>query len=216
MKNYNLNPIIIQDNNTIFTAILGHACLIFCNIYAIFFATHKINWTGLSIASFFVWYRQIKPHIDSEGKRKIELNDDKIKFMQENFVIEEINLQEKFEIYKTFENFYHKSQKIHAIFELFYFRIIAIISSTIGLMLILIIKFCYNLFKNGLKDYRFFDSIIILQDDKLINILPNSNTEYKMVREYFLDKFNIDIKSVKIFRNFTGHVFEKIKIPKDN
>lgn len=125
-------------------------------------------------------------------------------------------MQEKFEIYKTFENFYHKSQKIPDYCKETILVLLTIPVAILEIIWVIVWKFIYNLFKNGLKDYRFFDSIIILQDDKLINILPNSNTEYKMVREYFLDKFNIDIKSVKIFRNFFTHRFEKIKIPKDN
>lgn len=88
MKNYNLNQIIIKDNNNFFDAVPTTIFFIICFIYAIFFATHKVNLTGLSIASFFAYYYYIHPYEKSRGKRKIELNDDKIKFMQENFVIE--------------------------------------------------------------------------------------------------------------------------------
>lgn len=53
----------------------------------------------------------VTPYFKYKNKRFVELDNQGIRFMQENIVIESINLNDKFEVYKTFDAYYHKSQE---------------------------------------------------------------------------------------------------------
>ena len=52
------------------------------------------------------------------------------------------------------------------------------------------------------------DSVILLQDEKIINIL--SIEKYHELEKYFKDNHNINIKELKIYFHKYGYIYEKI------
>ena len=57
-----------------------------------------------------------------------------------------------------------------------------------------------HIHKGGFKSLRFFDQLVIYENDfkggKILNILIATNNEYNELREYFLQILNIDINKV--------------------
>ncbi|WP_219809384.1 hypothetical protein, partial [Campylobacter concisus] len=105
---------------------------------------------------------------------------------------------EKFESYKTFDDCYHKTQKLDKFAN--FFRFISVpVSYLLYYLPILIIKFLFYFFKTKGTFYKFYDCIIIFQDDKVLNILATSRYERALVKKYFLDKFKIDIDRSQIY-----------------
>lgn len=76
-------------------------------------------------------------------------------------------------------------------------------------LLFLLTKFLLHIHKGGFKSLRFFDQLVIYENDfkggRVINILVATNDEYNELREYFLQILNIDID--KVPRTFS--VFSK-------
>lgn len=68
------------------------------------------------------------------------------------------------------------------------------IVSPIEYLFLLITKFVFHFVQNKLAAYRLFDAILVTtEDEKVINILPTKNSEYEIVRKYFLEKCAVDI-----------------------
>ena len=119
-------------------------------------------------------------------------------------------MDKKFEIYKTFDDYYHKSQKLDKFAN--FFRFISVpVSYLLYYLPILIIKFLFYFFKTKETFYKFYDCIIIFQGDKILNILATSRYERALVKKYFLDKFQIDIDKLKFYKKIF-HGFENIKL----
>jgi len=77
--------------------------------------------------------------------------------------------------------------------------------------LLIINKFIFHIYKDGIKSYRFYDAIMIFEEDKFINILPTTLEEYKKIKEYLKLKQSVDIEKCKTFLNLS-HLHEKIKL----
>ncbi len=216
-RDYNKEPIVIKDNNAIF-GFMFIIPVIIAMILIYIYNPGGVSEKSLSTNLFFclpmVALPYILPYLRSRNKRKIILTNNTIKFMHENLVIEQINLDKEFQIFKTYEPYYHKSQKPN--------EIVIKISYCIYYPFIIIFNFIYyvsakllyNLFTNGLKKYKFYDSIIIFQDNKVINILPTSDEEYKEIRKYFINVAKINIYSAKVFLNKFSCLYEKINYEK--
>ncbi|PSM51984.1 putative membrane protein [Campylobacter blaseri] len=210
-RDYNKEPIIIKDNNAFFDFLLIVPSIIFC-IYVYIFNPWGANKDTLNRHFFWLWPAMfapyILPYLKSRNKRKIVLTNEKIKFLHQNLIIEEIDLNKEYQVFKTYEPFYHKSQRPIEIVRVLW---IILLPLTIFCFIENIInKFLYNLFQNRLKEYKYYDSIIILQDDKVINIRPNTKQEYENIKKYFINITNIDIENTKVFFNKYGLLYEKI------
>ena len=156
---------------------------------------------------FFIY---IRPYLFYGRKRSVKLTNDKIEFLQDGRLIESINLNEKFEIYKTFDDYCHKSQKYKGIQEKLrkWFLPIALISV---LQIFKFVKWLFYLVKTKGSYYKSDDAVIIFQEDKVLNVLATSKFERALIKKYFLDKFKIDIDELEFYKEL-GHNYESIKI----
>lgn len=206
MRDYDKRPIAIKDYNLIFSCLFSIPFVLGCFI-ALFVFENKIVISALIGQMFFI---HIRPYIFYGQKRNIRLFNKRIDFCQNNHLVESINFDEKFEIYKTFDDYYHKTQKLDKFAN--FFRFISVpVSYLLYYLPILIIKFLFYFFKTKGTFYKFYDCIIIFQDDKVLNILATSRFERALVRKYFLDKFQIDIDKLKFYKKLF-HGFENIKL----
>ena len=206
MRDYDKRPIVIKDYNSIFSCLFSLPFVLGCFI-ALFVFENKIVISALIGQMFFI---HIRPYIFYGRKRSIRLFNKRIDFFQNNHLVESINFDENFEIYKTFDDYYHKTQKLDKFAN--FFRFISVpVSYLLYYLPILIIKFLFYLFKTKGTFYKFYDCIIIFQDDKVLNILATSRYERALVKKYFLDKFQIDIDKLKFYKKLF-HGFENIKL----
>jgi hypothetical protein len=130
--------------------------------------------------------------------------------LQDGHLIDSINLCEKFEIYKTYDDYYHKSQKYKCIQEKLrkWLLPIALISV---LQIFKFVKWLFYLVKTKGSYYKSDDAVIIFQEDKVLNVLATSRFERALIKKYFLDKFKIDIDELEFYKEL-GHNYESIKI----
>ena len=206
MRDYDKRPIVIKDYNSIFSCLFSLPFVLGCFI-ALFVFENKIVISALIGQMFFI---HIRPYTFYGRKRSVKLTNDKIEFLQDGHLIDSINLCEKFEIYKTFDDYYHKTQKLDKFAN--FFRFISVpVSYLLYYLPILIIKFLFYFFKTKGTFYKFYDCIIIFQDDKVLNILATSRYERALVKKYFLDKFQIDIDKLNFYKKLF-HGFENIKL----
>ena len=176
-----------------------------------FLFTHH-NKAAFSFLIAQTFYFNIRPYIFSGRKRSVKLSNNKIEFLQADNIIESINLDEKFEIYKTFDDYYHKSQNLSNLQKKV--KWISVVLLWIAYYpFFLLSKILFYFFKTKGTFYKFYDCIIIFQDDKVLNILATSRFERALVKKYFLDKFKIDIDLLQVCKK-TDHGLEKIEIHK--
>ena len=108
MRDYNKRPIVIKDYNSIFMFLLHIPLVAILLAFGVFKgATFLIC---LMISHIFFIY--IRPYLFYGRKRIVKLTNEKVEFLQDGHLIESINLREKFEIYKTFDDYYHKYQNL--------------------------------------------------------------------------------------------------------
>ena len=208
MRDYDKRPIVIKDYNSIFMFIEFLPTTIICFI-ASFFHDNKIILIFLVSQAFYFY---IRPYLFYGRKRIIKMSNEKIEFLQNNEPIETINLNEKFEIYKTYDDYYHKSQNLSDFQKKV--KWISILLLWIGhYPFFLLSKILFYFFKTKGTFYKFYDCIIIFQDDKVLNILATSRFERALVKKYFLDKFKIDIDLLQVCKK-TDHGLEKIEMHK--
>ena len=173
--------------------------------FVVFGATFLIC---LMVSHIFFIY--IRPYLFYGRKRSVKLTNDKIEFLQDGHLIESINLREKFEIYKTYDDYYHKSQKYKGAQEKLrkWLLPIALISV---LQIFKFVKWLFYLVKTKGSYYKSDDAVIIFQEDKVLNILATSRFERALIKKYFLNKFKIDIDELEFYKEL-GHNYESIKV----
>ena len=208
MRDYDKRPIVIKDYNSIFMFIEFLPTTIICFI-ASFFHSNKIILIFLVSQAFYFY---IRPYLFYGRKRIIKMSNEKIEFLQNNEPIETINLNEKFEIYKTYDDYYHKSQNLSNLQKKV--KWISVVLLWIAYYpFFFLSKTLFYFFKTKGTFYKFYDCIIIFQDDKVLNILATSRFERALVKKYFLDKFKIDIDLLQVCKK-TDHGLEKIEMHK--
>ena len=208
MRDYDKRPIVIKDYNSIFMFLVAMPWLI-SSFYFLFTHHNKAAFSFLIAQTF---YFNIRPYIFSGRKRSVKLSNNKIEFLQADNIIESINLDEKFAIYKTFDDYYHKSQNLSNLQKKV--KWISVVLLWIAYYpFFLLSKILFYFFKTKGTFYKFYDCIIIFQDDKVLNILATSRFERALVKKYFLDKFKIDIDLLQVCKK-TDHGLEKIEMHK--
>ena len=161
---------------------------------------------------FFIY---IRPYLFYGRKRSVSLYSDKIEFLQDSRLIESINLNEKFEIYKTYDDYYHKSQKYKGVQEKLrkWLLPVALISV---LQIFKFVKWLFYLVKTKGSYYKSDDAVIIFQEDKVLNILlATSRFERALIKKYFLDKLKIDIDKLEFYKEL-GHNHENINMQRQH
>ena len=208
MRDYDKRPIVIKDYNSIFMFLVAMPWLL-SSFYFLFTHHNKAAFSFLIAQTF---YFNIRPYIFSGRKRSVKLSNNKIEFLQADNIIESINLDEKFDIYKTFDDYYHKSQNLSD-FQKKVKWISVVLLWIAYYPFFLLSKILFYFFKTKGTFYKFYDCIIIFQGDKVLNILATSRYERALVKRYFLDKFKIDIDVLQVCKK-TDHGLEKIEIGK--
>lgn len=206
MRDYDKRPIVIKDYNSIFMLLVAMPWLI-SSVYFLFTHHNKAAFSFLIAQAF---YFNIRPYIFNGYKRSIKLSNKKIEFLQAGNIVESINLDEEFEIYKTYDDYYHKSQKYKGVQEKLrkWLLPIALISV---LQIFKFVKWLFYLVKTKGSYYKSDDAVIIFQEDKVLNILATSRFERALIKKYFLDKFKIDIDELEFYKEL-GHNYESIKV----
>ena len=205
MRDYDKEPIIIKDMNLLFILLRESPLIFACLLIAVL----KPG-TNILFCAILMFVPTITQYAKYKNKRLVKLTNNKIYFLQENNELENIDLSTDFEIYKTFEPIYHKSQKLSNYnkfvhFALFPFMPLLIILGVIG-------KFSYYLFSRNLKEYRLFDAYLIKQDEKIINITMLNKNIQKEVDVYLKQRIKIEPKNLKMFFDKSGYAYEKIEL----
>ncbi len=196
---YDKSPILIDDSNCIFPL---SSYLIFCiTIVSIYkfqiLSIEERNFYKALCYSLIIGIPALISFVKAFNKRKIKLKNNSIEFLQKSNVIETIEIKDIISIFKTIDIKYHKSQNPTKIQKKLC-KFLLPINILLGYSFIAIAKLLFHLFIDGFKSYRFFDSIIIYgKNDSFINILPLTDSERKYVRNYFLNRLNIDINNLK-------------------
>ena len=226
-RDYDKEPIIIEDYNSLFLFLLM-ASLILISILTYFYNPFDVEKTSSFGRNALVIiplmsFPYIRAYIRARGKRKIVLENRSIKFLHEKIVIEEIDISKISEIKRTYSDIYHKSQYPNIIGKIGWFLFIPIMAYLIkyAVLLIYLVPYLYIIFSkyifHKIKDkkykFRLFDAVIIFDGKNFINILPITNKDYEEVRNYFLVQGLGDIQNKRIYFEI-GHLNDSIEINK--
>ena len=206
MRDYDKRPIIIKDYNSIFVFLLHIPLVAILIVFGIFNGATLL----VCVMTSHIFFIYIRPYLFYGRKRSVKLTNDKIEFLQDGHLIDSINLCEKFEIYKTYDDYYHKSQKYKGIQEKLrkWLLPIALISM---LQIFKFVKWLFYLVKAKGSYYKSDDAVIIFQEDKVLNVLATSRFERALIKKYFMDRLKIDIDELEFYKEL-GHNYESIKI----
>jgi hypothetical protein len=225
-RDYDKNPIVIQDYNTLFLFIIQIPIILFIIFMYIFNPYgNDLNRFNFLIVIPLMMAPYIKDYFNARNKRKIVLSNENITFYQEDKIIEHIDIDKITEIKKTYSDVYHKSQVRNQDFAvvsafvfvpLFGYYTGLLLEFTIIFLLMhfynLISKVVFQIYNNKKLPFKIFDAIIIFENDKFINILPTNELEYTQVRNYLLDKNLGKIENKKIYFEPVFHMYEKIEL----
>lgn len=224
-RDYDKEPIIIEDYNSLFLFLLMASFLplcIFVYIYNPFNVEKTDNFArNLLIIIPLMIFPYMSSYFRAKGKRKIVLENRSIKFLHENILIEEIEVSKISEIKKTYSDIYHKSQYPNIIGKIGWFLAIPLLAYFFGYLVLLMflglylyivfIKYLFHKIKDKSYKFRLFDSVIIYDNEKFINILPITNKDYEDVKNYFLTQGLGNIQNKKIYFEI-GHLNDSIEI----
>lgn len=224
-RDYDKEPIIIEDYNSLFLFLLMASFLPLC-IFVYIYNPFNVEKTdsfarNLLIIIPLMIFPYMSSYFRAKGKRKIVLENRSIKFLHENILIEEIEVSKISEIKKTYSDIYHKSQYPNIIGKIGWFLAIPLLAYFFGYLVLLMflglylyivfIKYLFHKIKDKSYKFRLFDSVIIYDNEKFINILPITNKDYEDVKNYFLTQGLGHIQNKKIYFEI-GHLNDSIEI----
>lgn len=204
-RDYDKEPVVIKDINTFFDFLPAFVCMIIS--YIAYFLTDNPSSSlhrNVFIIMPFLALPYIRPFI--KCKREIIITKNTINYLNNGEVLESIDLNKPFKIYKSFSVAHHKSQKPHEVIQILWIFLLP--ATILQYFINFILKLFYYIFTLKLKYYKVMDSVILLQDEKIINIL--SIEKYHELEKYFKDNHNINIKELKIYFHKYGYIYEKI------
>ncbi len=112
-RDYDKDPIVIEDYNPLFLA-LWTISWIPIIVYVYIFNPGGTSEQSLSFNVFVILPMMMFPYIHgylkAKGRRKIILKNSEVKFFHDNITLEEIKIDEITDIRKTFSDLYHVSQ----------------------------------------------------------------------------------------------------------
>lgn len=225
-RDYDKEPIVIEDISPqfmwlSFKYILFPCLLLVFIIIYLFYPDKSIDFYKLLIfvpISSFPAYFQFK---NTKNKRKIFMYEKKICYKQENEIITEISLTKKIEFYKSFQNYYHKSQNRLKIWHLVLIFLIGLIITKSFLVNFIIfvsaflfsfisyqiIKFIYT------SKYYFANNLLIFNKSDFISIPVMNEKDYAEIEKYFIRE-NIYLNNFPYFYKFV-YGYENINLIKD-
>lgn len=188
-RDYDKDPIVIDDYNPMLhmpVIFIAGAIFLYFEI-TLHKSSNPMGFWALTFfpALFFYFYLR-------KAKRVIVIKANELLYHENKQSLESIRIDEIKNIERTFNDFYLKQQQMNPEWT---FRIwLSKIISPLEYLFLLVSKFVFHLVKNRLTAYKLFDAVLVTTEDKrIINILPTNNSEYEIVRRFFLEKCAIDI-----------------------
>lgn len=198
-RDYDKSPVIIEDFNPLFKILMVFVAAIwFFGTYVLSYGEHHSSssmywfahfwgYTFIPMVGFYFYFKK--------SNRKVILTNNTLTYTEDNGILEIIHLNEITDMKQTFNDYYLKEQNVnpeHTI-RIFLGRLI----SPIEYLILILNKFFFHLVKNRLSSYKLFDAILVMtQDGRIINILPTNTEDYESIKEYFLNKIDIDISNI--------------------
>lgn len=212
-RNYDKEPIIIKDYNYIFWLLFQ---LWFIPIIIYIYVKNPGNLSEVSLYTsvFIVIPILIAPSLKvffyARGKRTIKFLNDEIQFLHKDSIITSIKLSELEGVRKSYTDYYHKSQDLNPLQEIATIIIFPFIF--LAHILLIINKYLLiQLLNKSKTKYRINSSILIFSNTSFINVFPTSEKTYLEVKDYILNKKNINIEEQdSIFRY--AYFWEKINL----
>lgn len=207
MRNYDQDPIILEDYNASFSwysmKYVGLP-LIFIGlfIYPLISGNHiKSSFVSLSVALIPIYRLREQSKV-----RKIVLKQNSIEYVDSGDPIAMVNLNEPNKFHKSFQNYYYKKQDLHIFYFIFLFLLISLImhsliKGSLFLIGVYVTIFIVNQITNYiLSDHGalFFSSILVQQDDDVVSIPIYKKKDYQEVTDYLYLR-GIDIRDLPTF-----------------
>lgn len=226
-RDYDKEPIVIKDYNSLFLCLYMVSFLPLC-IFVYIYNPFNVEKTdsfarNLLIIIPLMIFPYLSSYFRAKGKRKIVLENRSIKFLHENTLIEEIEVSKISEIKKTYSDIYHKSQYPNIIGKIGWFISIPLMFYFLGYFALIIfpglyvymifLKYVFHKIKDKSYKSRLFDSVIIYDGEKFINILPVTEKDYEEVRNYFFVQGLGEVRNKKIYFEI-GHLNDSIEVNK--
>lgn len=220
-RNYDAEPIIIHDISPLYAwwEMIYFAIPLYI-VIMLFFIDDPYKYVHTAImVPIFLWpaYKQYQ---NAKDKRELHLTNHKILYKHENKLISEIRFDSKVRLSLSFQNYYHSSQSNAMMLFILIFVIVFVIFAVqksvlvaliilLGLWLIDPLLFQLTKLIKFMKSYRFYQSVIVENENTLINIPMMTSTDYLEVKNYFA-RFGHDVDNLpKTIKLFTG--YEKIE-----
>lgn len=198
-RDYDKEPIVIEDYNPqfmwlSFKYILFPLLIVVWIILTFYFPDKRFDWSKLLIfIPIASWpaYRQYK---NTKGKRKIFLYKNTICYKHDDQLITDISFDKSPKFYRSFQNFYHKSQSRLKIwhFVLFFLMGVLITKSFTLNMLIFFFAFgfafiSFQIIKSFISTAKskFYHSVLVIEEDEVISIPLLKQDDYVSVEKYF-------------------------------
>lgn len=223
-RDYDKDPIVIEDYNPLFQWLsfkyVGFIIVVIAMAVSnIYFSDKTFNWEKLLIMIPIASWPSYNQYKNTKGKRKIFLYKDKISYKHNDQIISEILFEQTPKFFRSFQNFYHKSQDRLT----FWYLIIVffmgwlitkslVLNSLIFLIVFSITMLAFQITKWVISKsaYRFFHSILVIHDDEIIGVSLLNKNDYLKVEEYF-SVHNIGINTLPIYHKCI-YGYEKIEI----
>lgn len=207
MRNYDAEPIILEDYNASFSwysmKYIGFPLMFLAFfIYPLISGNHiKSSFASLGVAMVPMYrlFQQAKV-------RKIVLKQNSIEYVDSGDPLTIINLNEPNKFQKSFQNYYYKKQDLHILYFVFIFFFVGLLmQSLIKGALLLIGAYLAIFIINQITNYilsdhgaLFFSSILVQQDDDVISIPIYKKKDYQDVTDY-LHLRGINIRTLPAF-----------------
>jgi hypothetical protein len=221
-RDYDKDPIVINDVNPLFT--WWEMIYIMIPIYMIvvvLFVHDAYKYTHVIVVLPILLWPAFKQFAKAKDKRFIHLTDCKIYYKHEDKIIGEVQIDSESKLSLSFQNYYHESQDNTLILFILVFVVgFIILSLKISLLTAILIAIAFWLLEplsfqvikwvKYPKSYRFYQSVIIENQNNFINIPMLTSNDYQEVKKYFA-RLDYDIENLpKTIKLFTG--YEKIEV----
>ncbi|MBP1680713.1 MAG: hypothetical protein H6Q35_1052 [Proteobacteria bacterium] len=223
-RDYDKEPIIIEDYNPLFMwlsfiYVLFPLLTLFFIVAILYFPNKSFDFSKLLIFILIASWPAYNQYKNTKGKRKIFLNKNKISYQHDNQLITEIYFDKSPSFFRSFQNFYHKSQSRLKIWHLALIFLMGILITQSLILNIFIFLFAFWFAFLALQiiklvihigEYRFYHALLVILDNEVISIPLLKQDVYTEVEEYF-SKHNIHIGSLPKFHKFI-YGYENIDI----
>lgn len=207
MRNYDQDPIILEDYNASFSWYsMKYVGLPLIFIAFFIYPLISGNHIKSSFASLGVIMVPMYRLFQQAKVRKIVLKQNSIEYIDSGDPLAIIDLSEPNKFQKSFQNYYYKKQDLHILYFVFIFFFVGLLMQSLvkGALLLIgayITIFIVNQITNYiLSDHGalFFSSILVQQDDDVISIPIYKKQDYQDITDY-LHLRGIDIRALPTF-----------------